>query len=211
MTSMKAALEQSGHVVVVGYLAKKEAERKVREERVKVDVDRKGRAEARRLRDEAISQIHSLSYSRKNKDGGGKLVPRRKENREALARAMQAAKVYASLARPEHGYPRPPRVYDEQYPKPENNKRMTDFNRVSTERNRLTFWLSVLQSRGACDARLERIAAHIARLERKLVAMSANTHIRKRPGTKEYTMRPAPTHNAPRNPVVVQIVRSLSK
>ena len=101
-------MEQCGNKNFAGVLAKAQAadeQRKADEQR---RVNALARAEARRMRDKAIMKVHALSYSRKLKAGGGKLVPRRKENRNALHEAMTAAAVYGNLARPEHGYPRPP-------------------------------------------------------------------------------------------------------
>jgi len=201
--TFRMAMEQSGREDFAGVLAKARAEDAQRKVEQQQRVAALARAEARRMRDTAIARIHELSYSRKLKGGGGKLVPRRKELRGELEQAMTAAKVYANLARPEHGYPRPPRAYDPEFPAPKakpQRKDNMDYTKLMTERNRLTFWLSVLESRKATDETRERVAAHIERLEKKLRFMGQNDHIRKTPGTKTYTLRPAP--RVKRGPIV---------
>ena len=53
----------------------------------------------REMRDHYLVIVRKISYSRKLKTGGGRLIPRRKEQREELHEAAQAARVYAYLAR----------------------------------------------------------------------------------------------------------------
>ena len=130
--------------------------------------------ECKRLRDEAIAKIHSLSYSR-----NGKLVPRRKEWRKELNAACMAARVYASLCRPDHGYPAPPR-YDHEFPRPSKQDGNMDYTRLISERNRLTLWLAVLEERNADPSVQERVLNHIRRLNKKLHAMMHNDHVAKK-------------------------------
>ena len=144
---------------------------------------------ARTMRDKAIMEIHTLSYSRK-----GKLIPRRKEWREKLHAAMQRARVYATLARPDNGYPAPPFVRDPEYPDaPLGTPRggLTVTHRIA-ERNRLTFWLSVLEMRKAPLEIRERVEDHLERLSRKISRELENDGVRRQGSRKEYNLMPAP-------------------
>lgn len=189
MQTLRLALEKSNNRVIVGHIAKKKAEEDARRKHETMMI-------ARKLRDKAIAKVHELSYSRKNPNGGGKLVPRRKELRDELKQAMQEARIYAKLARPEHGYPAPPFRRDPEYPVGAQLSRpnQMDFNAVSAERNRLVFWMSVLESRNASNETKANVAAHIERLELKLRRMSLNDHVARKPGSKEFTLRPAPSN-----------------
>jgi hypothetical protein len=186
--TMREALTRSGHPMMVGILAQRQA----REEQER---KRANMRHARDMRDKAIMQVHRLSYSRKSKTGGGTLVPRKKENRERLASAVQKAAVYAVLSRPDHGYPAPPYRRDPEYP---NGARMgsprkgLDMNHSVAERNRLVFWLQVLKSRETPEETIHNVESHIVHLARRVDAGRTNPHIRKKPGSKEYTLRPAP-------------------
>lgn len=181
MSIMQEAFNRSRNETVREHMSKIE----------KINADRRRRSNerhAREMRDKAIAEIHSLSYSR-----NGKLVPRKKHLREKLEAAKQRAKVYAYMARPANGYPEPPRRLDPEYPI--DNKRHTlDLNRLASERNRLAFWLSILEKRGIGDDTRHNILCQIQRLERKLVRMRENDGVRKTPGRhKEYRLNPAPT------------------
>jgi hypothetical protein len=186
MSTMQEALINSGNAA--NYLAQKR-EREAEQQR------RANMAHAKRMRDKAIMQVHSLSYSRKSKDGkGGMLVPRKAELRERLAAAMQKAAVYAVLARPDNGYPAPPYRRDPEYPngaQMHSPKKGLDMNHLVAERNRLVFWLQILKSRNAPEQTIQNVEAHILRLARRVDKSRSNPHVRKRPGTKEYTLRNA--------------------
>lgn len=188
-TSLREALIHSGHPTMVGMLAQRRAREDEQRRRANM-------RHAKSMRDKAIMQIHRLSYSRKAKDGrGGTLVPRKAELRERLAKAMQKAAVYAALARPDNGYPEPPFRRDPEYPEGAQlraPRKGLDMTHAVSERNRLVFWLQVLKARNAPEQTIQNVEAHIVRLGRRIDSGRTNPHIRKRPGTKEYTLRPAP-------------------
>jgi len=145
---------------------------------------------ARMMRDKAIMEIHSLSYSRK-----GKLVPRRKEWKEKLHAAMERARVYAALARPDGGYHRDPNfprvsTYPEGATFGSPKGGLTVTHRIA-ERNRLTFWLSVLEMRKAPLEVRERVEEHLERLSRKIARELENDGVRRRGSRKEYNLLPA--------------------
>ena len=75
-----------------------------------------------------------------------------------------------------------------------------DQSKLIAERNRLSVWLDVLLARHASSEVRRRVNDHIERLERKLSGMRSNEHVRKVPGTKTYTLRPAP--RVKRGPIV---------
>lgn len=146
---------------------------------------------AKMMRDQAIMDIHRLSYSR-----NGKLIPRRKELRGKLDEAVQRARVYASLARPEQGYPAPPFVRDPDYPSDATMGRPRhglSVNHRVAERNRLTFWLSVLEDRGAPVEVRERIEMHIELLSKRISRELTNDGVRRVGSRKEYNLLPAPS------------------
>ena len=187
-TTMREAFAQSKNQTVVGFLTQKKAREDEMRRRANV-------AHAKMMRDKAIMEIHRLSYSRKSSDGGGMLVPRKKEWRSKLDAAIQKAAVYAALARPENGYPPPPYRRDPEYPDgallhaPRGG---LDITNLVAERNRLVFWRQLLEMRGAPMETMQNVEAHIVRLNRRIDRGRTNDMIRRRPGTKEYTMRPAP-------------------
>jgi hypothetical protein len=73
-----------------------------------------------------------------------------------------------------------------------NPRKGLDLNNVVAERNRLVFWLQVLKAREAPEETIQNVEAHIVRLARRVDKGRTNAHIRKKPGSKEYTLRPAP-------------------
>jgi len=112
---------------------------------------------AREQRDAAIREIHSLSYTRKRKDGTRFLVPRHKEWRGKLRVAQAEAQAWAWLCRPYHGYPKPPR-FDHEFPRVQRQR--TKHAQVSAEIRNLEFWHDVLEARGEGEAVLERVTSH---------------------------------------------------
>lgn len=131
-TTIRSKLSNYRNVTVGILTEKREQEQR--------DMARNARNTALWLRDEAILRIRELSYSR-----NGKLVPRKKEWRENLNAACAAARVYATLARPDNGYPKNPVTRDPEFP-------TLDTKGVSyheAERNRLRKWLAILAER--CD------------------------------------------------------------
>ena len=188
MGTMQEAMLRSGNKTIISFVAER---KRKQEEMRRMEATR----HAKSMRDKAIAEVHRLSYSRKSKDGrGGSLVPRKSANREKLAAAMQKAAVYAALARPDNGYPEPPFRRDPEYPigAPLGSQDGLDIRNLIAERNRLTFWLQILKSRGAPETTIQNVEAHLLRLARRIDRGCTNDHIRCRPGTKEYTMRPAP-------------------
>jgi len=186
MTTLQNALLRSNHPSMIRFT--KEKERREEENRRRSNI-----LHAKSMRDKAIMEIHKLAYSRKAKDGyGGMLVPRRAADREKLAKAMQKAAVYASLARPENGYPEPPFRRDPEYPAGPIAKDGLDSNNFVVERNRLVFWLQVLKGRNAPQQVIQNVEAHIVRLATRINRGYTNDIIRRKPGTREFTLRPAP-------------------
>ena len=120
---------------------------------------------AREQRDAAIREIHSLSYTRKRKDGTRFLVPRHKEWRGKLRVAQAEAQAWAWLCRPYHGYPKPPR-FDHEFPRVQRQR--TKHAQVSAEIRNLEFWHDVLEARGEGEAVLERVTSYLILARRRL-------------------------------------------
>jgi len=183
-SSMRDAFATSSNPVVREHLVMVERRQS---EQSREAARAKGRREARRLRDETIKEIRAISYSR-----GHRLVPRHKGDAEKLRSLVAKAAMLAKLARPEET-PRPASYRrDPEYPSgalvhpPEGG---LDIKHRIAERNRLVFWLSVLEHRGASVEVCARVASHIERLQRRISRELANEVVGKGRGRREFGNR----------------------
>jgi hypothetical protein len=161
MSIMQKALEESGHPLMSNTLVQHRKQEEMRQQQENIKY-------AKEMRDHAIMMVHNLSYSRRHKDGGGMLIPRKKENRERLMKAMHKAAVYANLARPNNGYPEPPR-YDPEYPQNTSTPK-TPLMCMTQEMNRLIYWVNILRARGVEEDNIiiQNVSAHVHRLQNRI-------------------------------------------